>query len=288
MNILHVKAFFLSLVIFVVTLVSWEALLQAPPEAAENPNMTEEERLMAEMMASEDEKARVPVPSEVWTQLVTDLKDPFKNNGENDKGLGLHIFYSLMRVLAGFGAAMLIGIPIGFVIGMSELWFKAINPFIQILKPISPLAWMPLALFTLMPLHEKWGAELSTSAVIFVCCIWPLLINTAFGVKSVRSDWISVAHTHELGPFKRAFKVILPAAAPTIITGMRISIGVAWLVIVAVEMVSTNSGIGYYVWTEWNNLSLPSIMVAIILIGIFGFFLDLILNVCSRMVAYEE
>lgn len=288
MNSLNIKSFFLTLVILVVGLVIWEAALKAPPEAAVNPNLTEEELLLNSMMASDSEKARVPTPSEVYLQLKEDLKSPLRDKGPNDKGIGLHIFYSLTRVLAGFFVAALVGIPLGFVIGMSELMFKALNPFIQLLKPVSPLAWMPLALFTLMPIHKVWGAELASSAVIFICCIWPMLLNTTFGVANVRKDWIKVAETHELSRFKTAYKVILPAAAPTIITGMRISIGIAWLVIVAVEMVSTNSGIGYYVWNEWNNLNLNSIIVSILVIGIVGMILDFVLNAFSKMVVYEE
>lgn len=288
MNSLTLKSFCLTLVILVVALVTWEALLKPPPEAAPDPNLTEEELLMQSMMADDSEKARVPTPSEVFKQLKEDLKAPLKDAGPNDKGIGLHIFYSLTRVMAGFLLAALVGIPLGFIIGMSELMFKALNPFIQLLKPVSPLAWMPLALFTLMPIHKVWGAELASSAVIFICCIWPMLLNTTFGVANVRKDWIRVAQTHELSRFRTAFKVILPAAAPTIITGMRISIGIAWLVIVAVEMVSTNSGIGYYVWNEWNNLNLSSIIVSIIVIGCVGMVLDLILNGCSKMVVYEE
>ena len=288
MNSLNIKSFFLTVFILVVFLVVWEVLLKAPPDAAVDPNLTEEEILLNSMVASESEKARVPTPSEVYLQLKEDFQSPFLDAGPNDKGIGLHILYSLTRVMAGFLAATLVAIPLGFVIGMSELMFKALNPFIQLLKPVSPLAWMPLALFTLMPIHKVWGAELASSAVIFICCIWPMLLNTTFGVANVRKDWIKVAETHELGRIKTAFKVILPAAAPTIITGMRISIGIAWLVIVAVEMVSTNSGIGYYVWNEWNNLNLNSIIVSILVIGIVGMILDLVLNACSKMVVYEE
>lgn len=284
MNSLNIKSFILTLTILIVGLLAWEVALTPPPEAAVDPNLTEEELLIMSMTASESEKARVPTPSEVYIQLKEDLKSPFHNTGPNNKGMGLHIFYSLARVLAGFFVAALIGIPLGFVIGMSELMLKALNPFIQLLKPISPLAWMPLALFTLSEIH----AELASTAVIFICCIWPMLLNTTFGVANVRKDWVKVAQTHELSRLQTAFKVILPAAAPTIITGMRISIGIAWLVIVAVEMVTTSDGIGYYVYNQWNNLNLNAVIASILMIGVVGMILDLVLNACSRMVVYED
>jgi nitrate/nitrite transport system permease protein len=175
-----------------------------------------------------------------------------------------------------------VALPIGFLVGMSPLMQKALNPFIQVLKPISPLAWMPLALFIIK------DSETSAIFVIFICSIWPMLINTAFGVANVRQDWINVARTHELSPLKTAFQVILPAAAPTILTGMRISIGIAWLVIVAAEMLVGGTGIGYYVWNEWNNLDLTSVIFSILMIGLVGMLLDTALASVNRMVEYEE
>jgi len=160
--------------------------------------------------------------------------------------------------------------------------YKALNPFIQVLRPISPLAWMPLALFIIK------DSELSSIFVIFICSIWPMLINTAFGVAGVRKDWINVARTHELSRLSTAFKVMLPAAAPTILTGMRISIGIAWLVIVAAEMLVGGTGIGYYVWNEWNNLDLTSVIFSILMIGLVGMALDMALGAATRLVQYAE
>ena len=145
---------------------------------------------------------------------------------------------------------------------------KALDPFIQILKPISPLAWMPLALFTI-----KDSAR-SAIFVIFVCSLWPVLINTAFGVAGVSRDYLNVARTLELSRMRTALTVILPAAAPTILTGMRISIGISWLVIVAAEMLVGGTGIGYYVWNQWNNLDLSAVIFAILMIGLVGMLLD--------------
>ena len=170
--------------------------------------------------------------------------------------------------LIGYLLAMLVAIPVGFLIGMSPLMSKALDPFIQVLKPISPLAWMPLALYTIK------DSSLSAIFVIFICSLWPTMINTAFGVASVRREWLNVAKTLEVGTFRRAFTIILPAAAPTILTGMRISIGIAWLVIVAAEMLVGGTGIGYFVWNEWNNLSITNVITAILVIGLVGMLLD--------------
>ncbi len=165
---------------------------------------------------------------------------------------------------------------------MSPLLFQAFNPFIQVLKPISPLAWMPLALYSLK------DSAISGIFVIFICSIWPMLINTAFGVASVRRDWINVARTLEVSPLRKAFLVILPAAAPTIVTGMRISMGIAWLVIVAAEMLVGGTGIGYFVWNEWNNLALPNVIFAVVMIGVVGMGLDMIFGALQKLVTYRE
>jgi len=216
---------------------------------------------------------------EVAWQHVT---DPFYDNGPNDKGIGIQLAYSLARVLAGFSLAALVAIPLGFLIGMSPLLYRALDPFIQVLKPISPLAWMPLALYTIK------DSATSSIFVIFICSLWPMLINTAFGVASVRRDWLNVARTLEVSPLRKAFRVILPAAAPTIMTGMRISMGIAWLVIVAAEMLVGGLGIGYFVWNEWNNLSLANVIFAILVIGFTGMLLDIIFGRLQKLVTYQD
>ncbi|WP_353173500.1 nitrate ABC transporter permease, partial [Paracandidimonas soli] len=201
-------------------------------------------------------KSAMPTPSDVGAKLWEHLSDPFYDRGTNDKGIGTQLLSSIGRVLLGFGLAALVAIPLGFLIGMSPLVYRALDPFIQVLKPISPLAWMPLALYTIQ------DADISAIFVIFICSLWPMLANTAFGVANVRRDWLNVARTLEVSQLRTAFKVILPAAAPTIMTGMRISIGIAWLVIVAAEMLVGGTGIGYFVWNEWNNLSIANIISA--------------------------
>lgn len=232
--------------------------------------------------AATGQKSAFPTPLDFARTVGGHLANPFYDNGPNDKGLGIQLTYSIARVVAGFALAALVAIPLGFVIGMSRVLYAALDPFIQVLKPISPLAWMPLALFTLK------DSSISAIFVIFVCSIWPMLINTAFGVASVRREWLDVSRTLEVGALRKAFLVILPAAAPTIMTGMRISIGIAWLVIVAAEMLVGGTGIGYFVWNEWNNLSITNILTAILLIGLVGMLLDLGFARLQRLVTYRD
>jgi nitrate/nitrite transport system permease protein len=232
--------------------------------------------------ASTGQKSAFPTPADFGAQLVEHIRNPFYDKGPNDKGIGVQLAYSVGRVLLGFSLAALLAVPLGFLIGMSSLVYRALDPFIQILKPISPLAWMPLALFTLK------DSDVSAIFVIFICSVWPMLINTAFGVASVRRDWLNVAKTLEVTPVRKAFTVILPAAAPTILTGMRISIGIAWLVIVAAEMLVGGTGIGYFVWNEWNNLSIVNILSGILAIGLVGMLLDFLVGRLQRAVTYVE
>ncbi|CAA2144114.1 MULTISPECIES: nitrate ABC transporter permease [Methylobacterium] len=227
-------------------------------------------------------KSAMPGPLDVAATAWKHLKDPFYDRGPNDKGLGIQLAYSIGRVALGYGLAVLVAIPIGFLIGMSPLMGRALDPFIQLLKPVSPLAWMPLALYTIK------DSSLSAIFVIFICSLWPMLINTAFGVAGTRKEWLNVARTLEVGPIRRAFTVILPAAAPTILTGMRISIGIAWLVIVAAEMLVGGTGIGYFVWNEWNNLSITNVIVSILVIGLVGMILDQLLARAQRLVTFPE
>ena len=232
--------------------------------------------------AATGKKSAFPTPAEVGRKILGHLTDPFYDKGPNDKGIGIQLAFSIARVLTGFLLAALVAIPVGFLIGMSPLVYRAFDPFIQVLKPISPLAWMPLALFTLQ------DSGVSAIFVIFICSMWPMLINTAFGVASVRREWLNVAKTLEVGPMRKAFRVILPAAAPTIMTGMRISIGIAWLVIVAAEMLVGGTGIGYFVWNEWNNLSIANILSGILAIGLVGMALDFLFGRLQRAVTYVE
>lgn len=252
------------------------------PSASKAPPM---DKAYAEMMGVEAQqggRTAMPRPSDIAEHLWDQLSDPFSGRGTNTQGIGIQLAWSLGRVLIGFTLAAVIAVPLGFLIGMSPVLHGALNPVIQVLRPVSPLAWMPLALFTIK--------DSSTSAifVIFICAMWPLLLNTAFGVANVRREWLNVARTLEAGRWRTAFSVILPAAAPTIMTGARISIGIAWLVIVAAEMLVGGPGIGYFVWDQWNNLAIANIIVAILLIGFVGMGLDLLLERAGRAFAWRE
>jgi nitrate/nitrite transport system permease protein len=288
---LGTRAALLSLLLLGLLLGIWQlATRSGPAPAAPTVTMTAEEIEYAKLLgkdpgagaAAEQGKSGFPTPAQMGAVVVKHLSQPFYDNGPNDKGVGLQLGYSLGRVGLGYLLAALVAIPLGFVIGMSPLIYRALDPFIQVLKPISPLAWMPLALYTIK------DSSVSGIFVIFICSIWPMLINTAFGVASVRKEWLNVAKTLEVSPLRKAFEVILPAAAPTILTGMRISMGIAWLVIVAAEMLVGGTGIGYFVWNEWNNLSLPNVIFAILTIGVVGMLLDLMFARLQKAVTYAD
>jgi nitrate/nitrite transport system permease protein len=269
----------LSVVILVALLLVWHAATRATTGEAV---VDAEYAALVGGAAASGGKTPFPGPMDVGVQLWQHLKDPFYDRGPNDKGIGLQLAYSIVRVLGGFLLAAVVAIPLGFLIGMSRTVYRAFDPFIQVLKPISPLAWMPLALYTIK------DADTSAVFVIFICSLWPMLVNTAFGVGAVRQDWLNVARTLEVSRLRTAFLVILPAAAPTIMTGMRISVGIAWLVIVAAEMLIGGTGIGYFVWNEWNNLSIANIICAILFIGVIGMLLDTMLARAARLVSYRE
>jgi nitrate/nitrite transport system permease protein len=275
---LGLRAAVVSVALFVAFVLAWHVatrgsgpVVQMDPEYAKLMGAT-----------ATQGKSAMPGPLDVGAKLWEHLKQPFYDNGPNDKGVGIQLAYSIARVMIGYLIAVAVAIPIGFLIGMSPLMSKALDPFIQVLKPISPLAWMPLALYTIK------DSGLSSIFVIFICSVWPMLINTAFGVAAVRKEWLNVARTLEVGVMRRAFTIILPAAAPTILTGMRISIGIAWLVIVAAEMLVGGTGIGYFVWNEWNNLSITNVITAILVIGLVGMVLDQILARATRLVTFPE
>ncbi len=278
--IFRLKAAAISIVLLAVILALWQVSTVSSNASTKNVVQDEYAALMGK--SSVEKSNGFPSPEIFLTTSIKQLSEPFYDRGPNDKGIGIQLGHSLWRVALGYLIALLIAIPLGFVIGMSPLIYQALNPFIQILKPISPLAWMPLALYTIK------DSNISGIFVIFICSIWPMLINTAFGVAGVRKEWLNVAKTLEVGPFRKAFIVIFPAALPTILTGMRISMGIAWLVIVAAEMLVGGTGIGYFVWNEWNNLSLPSVIFAVLMIGIVGMLLDTIFAQLQKKVTYAD
>ncbi len=286
MTSLRMRAALVSLLIFLTILGIWyAATASSGVVGASSAGMSVEQVEYAKMMGKDPGAVKAsgfPTLGQMGATVWGHLTNPFYDNGPNDKGIAIQLAHSLGRVGLGFALACLVAIPLGFVIGMSPLLRQAFDPFIQVLKPISPLAWMPLALYTIK------DSSISGIFVIFICSVWPMLVNTAFGVASVRRDWLNVAATLEVSPLRKAFLVILPAAAPTILTGMRISMGIAWLVIVAAEMLVGGTGIGYFVWNEWNNLSLTNVIFAILVIGIVGMLLDVMFGQLQKAVTYVE
>ncbi|BAY47006.1 nitrate transport permease [Scytonema sp. HK-05] len=210
----------------------------------------------------------MPTPPEALAANLDYILNPFFQRGPGNLGIGWLLIASIRRVLIGFGLGALVAIPVGFLIGMSKTALMVLNPVIQIFKPVSPLAWLPIALaiFNL--------ADPSAIFVIFITSLWPTIINTALGVSSVPKDYIDVARVLEMPRWRRITKIIWPASLPYIFTGLRISLGIAWLVIVAVEMLTGGVGIGFFVWDEWSRLNLNSVFLAVLVIGLTGLFLD--------------
>ena len=282
---LNFRATLISVVLLLVLLGAWHVATLSNASSAATASVSAEQAEYLKMLGKEPGAQKAggfPTPLQMGQTAWKHLSDPFYDRGPNDKGIAIQLAYSLGRVGLGFLLACVVAIPLGFVIGMSPLLRRALDPFIQILKPISPLAWMPLALYTIK------DSSASGIFVIFICSVWPMLINTAFGVASVKREWLNVAKTLEVKPLRKAFQVILPAAAPTILTGMRISMGIAWLVIVAAEMLVGGTGIGYFVWNEWNTLSLTNVIFAIGVIGVMGMLLDLAFAQLQKWVTYAD
>lgn len=211
----------------------------------------------------------MPTPPEALERSLDYIMNPFYERGPGDIGIGYLLFNSLKRVFLGFFLGSLVSIPVGFLIGLSKTANMIFNPVVQILRPVSPVAWLPIALavFNL--------SDPSAVFVIFITSLWPTVINTAAGVASVQKDYLFVARLVEMPRWKQILKIILPASLPHILTGLRVSLGIAWLVIVAVEMLTGVQGIGFFIWDEWNRLNLSSVFLAIVVIGLTGYVLDI-------------
>ncbi|KAM3112451.1 nitrate ABC transporter permease [Phormidesmis sp. 146-33] len=224
----------------------------------------------------------MPTPPEALMANLDFILHPFYRRGPGDLGIGWLLLASLRRVLIGFGLGAFVAIPIGFLIGMSRRAMLALNPVIQIFKPVSPLAWLPIALaiFNL--------ADPSAIFVIFITSLWATIINTALGVSSVPQDYLDVAKVLEMPRWRRITRIILPAALPYIFSGLRISLGVAWLVIVAVEMLTGGIGIGFFVWDEWSRLNLSSVFLAVLVIGLTGLLLDFAITQLEAFVTRQR
>lgn len=224
----------------------------------------------------------IPTPGVTWRAAVELFADPFYDNGPNDKGIGWNLLASLQRVGIGFGLAALVGIPVGFAIGRYAPVRAMFSPIVSLLRPVSPLAWLPLGLLLFK------AANPAAIWAIFICSIWPMIINTAVGVSRVPQDYLNVARVLNLSEWKVTTKVLLPAVLPYMLTGVRLSIGTAWLVIVAAEMLTGGTGIGFWLWGEWNNLKVEHIVIAIFVIGIVGLILETLLVALARRFTYTE
>ena len=223
-----------------------------------------------------------PAPYETWLQAVKVFSDPFYSNGPNDQGVGWNVLSSLQRVALGFGLAALVGIPAGFAIGRFEFLARMFNPLISLLRPVSPLAWLPIGLLVFK------GANPAAIWTIFICSIWPMIINTAVGVQRVPTDYMNMAKVLNLSEWKILTKILFPAVLPYMLTGVRLAVGTAWLVIVAAEMLTGGVGIGFWVWDEWNNLNVANIIIAIFVIGIVGLILEFALIKIATAFTFEE
>lgn len=224
----------------------------------------------------------IPTPADTWRQAVEVFSDPFYRKGPNDQGVGWNVLTSLQRVALGFGLAALVGIPVGFLIGRFEFLSRMCNPIISLLRPVSPLAWLPIGLLVFK------GANPAAIWTIFICSIWPMVINTAVGVQRVPQDYLNVARVLQLSEWKVITKILFPAVLPYMLTGVRLAVGTAWLVIVAAEMLTGGVGIGFWVWDEWNNLNVKNIIIAIVMIGVVGLLLEIALIRLASAFTYDE
>lgn len=222
--------------------------------------------------------ASLPAPSKVWEDSSELILNPFYDRGGLDKGLGLHLFASLQRVAVGFALAAIAGIGLGLLVGSSKLAMRALDPLFQVLRTVPPLAWLPLALAAFRE------AQPSAIFVIFITAVWPIIINTAVGVRNVPQDYRNVARVIRLSHLDWFLRIVVPAAAPYIFTGLRIGVGLSWLAIIAAEMLTGGVGIGFFVWDAWNSSNLSDIIVALIYIGLVGFMLDRMMAFLGRVV----
>ena len=223
----------------------------------------------------------LPDPIQTFAKSWDLIRHPFFDRGPNDKGIGWQVLYSLGRVGLGFGLAVVVGIPVGLFLGLSSTTRKMWDPVVQVLRPVSPLAWLPLGLATFQ------AATPAAVFTIFITAIWPILLNTSAGIQQVPKAYLDVGRIVRLSRRKMMTRILIPASMPYIVSGLRVSLGVAWLVIVATEMLTGGVGIGFFVWDEWNNLSLEHIILAIAVIGAVGLSLDRLMLAAARRLTYQ-
>src|SRR5712691_4463437 len=217
----------------------------------------------------------LPSPLKTWQESRVYVLEPFTKRGEMDQGIGLLAYYSLFRVARGFLLGIVIGAPLGFMLGLSPVFQRTLDPVIQILRPISPLAWLPLGLV----LFRK--SEPAALFAIAICSMWPTVMNTMAGVRAIPQDYWNVAKVLRLTPFTTFTKIVIPATLPYIFTGYRLSLGIAWLVLVASEMLTGTPGVGGFLWQEYNSLVYAHILLAILTIGLIGFGLDRLMGLAE-------
>jgi nitrate/nitrite transport system permease protein len=237
--------------------------------------------LLWHMVSVSGGESGLPGPAKTWASAQSLFADPFYDNGPNDMGIGWNILHSLYRVGAGFGLAALVGIPLGFMIGRFAFLSGMVAPIISLLRPVSPLAWLPIGLYVFKE------TEPASLWVIFISSIWPIILNTAAGVSRVPQDYLNVARVLKLSEWKIFTRILFPSVLPHLMTGIRLSIGVAWLVIVAAEMLTGGTGLGFWVWDEWNNLNVEHILIAIFIVGIVGLLLEQALVMIANRFNYE-
>lgn len=275
-------------------LFGWHVVTQVP--AFDASAHTEDELMLMEMdgdivpdpenegqyILNGDKTTTFPGPLRVGQKIVEEFSDPFHKKGTNDHGIGWLIIYTLIVFALGFLAAAVAGIILGVLIGLSQTLFEVLNPFLQVLKPISPLAWMPLLLYTVQ------DGKATSVLVVFMAALWPTVANTAFGVNNIRTDYLRVASLLQFNWSRRLFTVILPGAAPAIISGLRISFGSALVAVVPAEMLLGELGVGYNTWIEWNNLDIAGVIFTILVIGVLGFILDSLFDRVAKGVSFAE
>ena len=232
-------------------------------------------------VASATVAKELPSPVKTWMASKDYVLKPFEKRGEMDQGILRFTWYSLILVAKGYAIALVIGTPIGFFLGLSKMLTKTFDPIIQVLRPVSPLAWLPLGLVLFLG-AGKQASELGALFTIAICAMWPTVLNTAVGVRAIPQDYLNVAKVLKLSRTKTLFKVLIPATLPYMFTGFRLSLGIAWLVIVAAEMLTGRPGVGGFLWQEYNALNYSRIILCILTIGIVGFILDRMMSVVER------
>ncbi|HAV13364.1 MAG TPA: nitrate ABC transporter, permease protein [Opitutae bacterium] len=284
--------YLLSIIILGVLLLIWSGMTGIPK--FDPSGLSEDDLMMQEMngdiirdesgeyINNPDKLSAIPGPGRVYDKAVTELSAPFEKMGTNDHGIGWLVVYTLKRFLVGFLLATVVAVFLGMLIGMSKTLLMALNPFIQVLKPVSPLAWMPLLLYSVKDPY------ITSVLVVFMASLWPTMANTAFGVSNIKKDYIRVSEMVEMSWFRRFYSVVLPASAPAIFAGLRISFGSALVAVVPAEMLLGELGVGYLSWIEWNNLDIAGVIFAIIVVGVVGFLLDYGLSKLAQRFTYVE